>query len=134
SQQLHICDLATSYGSYLNSLALNAPYIWYPQGYRRSNMRLLERDAKGKFSLTKDFIKSIPAYAILSHTWGDDDQEVTYKDLAEGSGESKVGYKKLRFCGEQAARDHLRYFWVDTCCIDKSDVVELQKAINSMFR
>ncbi|KAH8585975.1 heterokaryon incompatibility protein-domain-containing protein [Bisporella sp. PMI_857] len=97
-------------------------------------MRLLERDAKGKFSLTKDLTKSIPAYAILSHTWGDDDQEVTYKDLTESSGESKAGYKKLRFCEEQAAHDDLRYFWVDTCCIDKSDAVELQKAINSMFR
>jgi hypothetical protein len=28
----------------------------------------------------------------------------------------------------------LQYFWVDTCCIDKSNAVELQEAINSMFR
>jgi hypothetical protein len=28
----------------------------------------------------------------------------------------------------------LRYFWVDTCCIDKSDAAELQTAINSMFQ
>jgi hypothetical protein len=97
-------------------------------------MRLLERDSNSEFSLTKDLVNNIPAYAILSHTWGDDDQEVTYKDLAEGSGKSKAGYQKIRFCGEQAARDGLRYFWVDTCCIDKSDAVELQKSINSMFR
>jgi Heterokaryon incompatibility protein (HET) len=97
-------------------------------------MRLLERDSNGDFSLTPDLVKDIPAYAILSHTWGHDDQEVTYKDLVEGSGKSKAGYRKIRFCGEQAARDNLRYFWVDTCCIDKSDAVELQKSINSMFR
>ena len=28
----------------------------------------------------------------------------------------------------------MKYFWVDTCCIDKSNSVELQEAINSMFR
>ncbi|KAH8680005.1 hypothetical protein BGZ60DRAFT_401115 [Tricladium varicosporioides] len=46
----------------------------------------------------------------------------------------KNGYKKLQFCGQQAARDRLDYFWVDTCCIDKSSSAELQEAINSMFR
>jgi hypothetical protein len=38
------------------------------------------------------------------------------------------------FCGEQAARDDLKYFWVDSCCIDKRNNIELTKAINSMFR
>jgi hypothetical protein len=28
----------------------------------------------------------------------------------------------------------LKYFWVDTCCIDKSSSAELSEAINSMFR
>ena len=31
-------------------------------------------------------------------------------------------------------RDGLQYFWVDTCCIDKSNSAELTEAINSMFR
>jgi hypothetical protein len=97
-------------------------------------MRLLERDSNGEFSLTKDLVNNLPAYAILSHTWGEDDQEVTFRDLTERSGKSKAGYQKIRFCGEQAARDGLRYFWVDTCCINKSDAAELQKSINSMFR
>lgn len=97
-------------------------------------MRLLECDGNGEFSLTEDLVNNIPAYAILSHTWGDVDQEVTYKDIVEGLGGSKAGYQKIQFCGEQAARDGLRYFWVDTCCIDKTDAVELQKSINSMFR
>jgi hypothetical protein len=29
--------------------------------------------------------------------------------------------------------DH-HFFWIDTCCIDKSSSAELQEAINSMFR
>ncbi|KUI59526.1 Vegetative incompatibility protein HET-E-1 [Cytospora mali] len=34
----------------------------------------------------------------------------------------------------QAAKDGLKYAWVDTCCIDKSSSAELSEAINSMFR
>ena len=97
-------------------------------------MRLLELKDNGKFSLTNDIVIDIPPYAILSHTWGRDDEEVTFKDLMESSGKVKAGYKKLQFCGEQAARDGLQYFWVDTCCIDKSNNTELSEAINSMFR
>ena len=98
-------------------------------------MRLLQCRDTGEFSLTKDFLnnEAIPPYAILSHTW-EDGQEVTFKDLTDGIGKSKNGYEKIQFCGQQAERDGLQYFWVDTCCIDKSNHVELQKAINSMFR
>ncbi|KAH8587520.1 heterokaryon incompatibility protein-domain-containing protein [Bisporella sp. PMI_857] len=94
-------------------------------------MHLLEYHNDGKFSLT-EFFDNIPLYTILSHTWGLD--EVTFKDMIEGNGKSKTGFDKIRFCGEQARRDHLQYFWVDTCCINKSNAVELQEAINSMFR
>ena len=97
-------------------------------------MRLLQLKPNGKFSLTKDLIENIPPYAILSHTWGDDDQEPTFKDLAEGSGSTKAGYRKIQFCANQAAHDGLQHFWVDTCCIDKSNNTELSEAINSMFR
>src|SRR5438045_3588148 len=96
-------------------------------------MRLLERNNDGDFSLTKDFSDSISGYAILSHTWGADTEEVTFRDLTDGTGKSKAGYDKIRFCGEQARRDGLQYFWVDTCCIDKSNSTELSEAINSMF-
>ncbi|KAM7208841.1 truncated HET-R, partial [Rhypophila decipiens] len=101
-------------------------------------MWLLERDPTGEFRLTKhppnDEIPEIPPYAILSHTWGD--EEVLFTDLAGGTAKNKnkAGYAKIQFCGEQAERDGLRYFWVDTCCIDKSDAGELQHALNSMFQ
>src|SRR6266516_3674043 len=98
-------------------------------------MRLLECNSTGEFSLTKDFGgDDVPRYAILSHTWGVDTEEVTFKDLMDGTGKSKAGYNKIRFCGEQTGRDGMRYFWVDTCCIDKSNNNELSEAINSMFR
>ncbi|KAB5581181.1 hypothetical protein GE09DRAFT_1168383 [Coniochaeta sp. 2T2.1] len=71
--------------------------------------------------------------SILSHTWGPDDGEVTYGDLVDGTGGNKAGYGKIRFCAEQARRDGLQYFRVDTCCIGKSNNIELFEAINSMF-
>ncbi|KAF9695839.1 hypothetical protein EKO04_005814 [Ascochyta lentis] len=113
-------------------------------------MRLLETIDGYTFKLTKDFLsdEKIPAYAILSHTWAD--QEVTFDDLIKDNknGSSriraslhrlrsrprKLGYDKIHFCAQQAKRDGLRYFWVDTCCIDKKNLTELQRAINSMFR
>lgn len=98
-------------------------------------MRLLKRDADLSFSLASFTRDEIPPYTILSHTWGrGKDEEVTYKDLVDGSGQTKAGFKKLRFCAEQTQADGLSYFWIDTCCIDKSDHHELTTAINSMFR
>jgi Heterokaryon incompatibility protein (HET) len=94
-------------------------------------MRLLHFNNDGEYSL-KQFFDDIPPHAILSHTWGP--EEVTFKDMKKGNGTSKSGFDKIRFCGEQAKRDGLQYFWVDTCCIDKSNAVELQEAINLMFR
>jgi hypothetical protein len=99
-------------------------------------MRLLLRSNSGEFSLTKRLVGEdiIPPYAILSHTWGTDTEEVTFTDLTNGTGQEKPGYKKIRFCGDQAKKDGLQYFWVDSCCIDKSDSIERQSSINSMFR
>jgi hypothetical protein len=98
-------------------------------------MRLLRGDSGGGLVLTEDYVgdEDVPPYAILSHTWTKGD-EVTFKDLIEGTGRNKAGFSKIQFCGEQARLDGLQYFWVDTCCIDKSSSAELTEAINSMFR
>lgn len=96
-------------------------------------MRLLQRNNDGKFTLAECLGDAIPRYAILSHTWGACNDEVTFADLKEDIGTDKAGYKKLHFCAQQAAKDGLRYFWIDTCCIDKSSSAEVTEAINSMF-
>jgi hypothetical protein len=95
-------------------------------------MRLLEYNDDGEFSVTDSFGDETPQYAILSHTWGA--EEVTFNDVMDGTSKCKAGYRKIQFCGEQARRDSLQYFWVDTCCIDKSSSAELAEAINSMFQ
>lgn len=96
-------------------------------------MRLLQDDRHGNLILVEYDI-NIPRYAILSHTWGKDGEEVTLKNFTEGTEKDKVGYEKIKFCRQQAASDGLHHFWVDTCCIDKSSSAELTEAINSMFR
>jgi len=99
-------------------------------------MRLLQCSVEGEISLTDDLAveDTLPPYAILSHTWGADTEEVTFEDMASGTGKGKLGYKKIQFCGEQARQDRLQYFWIDTCCINKTNKAELSHAIKSMFR
>jgi len=103
-------------------------------------MRLLKRDDSGELSLTEDLVgDNIPPYAILSHTWKTNPitskpEEVTFEDVVNRTEKGKAGYDKIKFCAEQAGRDGLQYFWVDTCCINKSNSNELSEAINSMFR
>jgi hypothetical protein len=103
-------------------------------------MRLLYIKSDGKLRWTEDLTgDKIPQYAILSHTWKEG-QEVTFADLKDLDNavdvdtQRKEGYRKIRFCAQQAKRDGLEYFWVDTCCIDKANNTELSRAINSMFR
>ena len=97
-------------------------------------MYLLELKSHSEFGLVKFIGDAIPRYAILSHTWGAENDEVTFRDIMDGTGKSKAGYSKIEFCEKQAASDNLKYFWIDTCCIDKSSSAELQEAITSMFR
>ena len=99
-------------------------------------MWLLYYGEDGVLSVTADIVDAdaIPPYAILSHTWGADDEEVTFDDLTKNAGKDKLGYKKIQLCGEQAKRDDLQYFWVDTCCINKANKAEHSLAIRSMFR
>lgn len=98
-------------------------------------MRLLRFEENGELGLHlfEDDAEP-PPYAILSHTWGTDGDEVTFTDLEQARGKDKPGYEKIRFCGQQAAKDRLEFFWIDTCCINKADIIELCESISSMFR
>jgi hypothetical protein len=64
--------------------------------------------------------RDLPQYAALSHRWGAD--EVSYEDVGalplseRRLGESK-GVDKILNGLKQARKDHLDYFWVDTCML-----------------
>ncbi|KAI0441100.1 HET-domain-containing protein [Xylaria telfairii] len=77
--------------------------------------------------------RNIPEYAILSHTWGD--EEVSFHEMREGIDEYqlKAGYQKIKKCCDIAAKAGIQFAWVDTCCIDKRHSTELSEALNSMY-
>jgi hypothetical protein len=104
-------------------------------------MRLL--DAR-KLELVDVRDDDIPRYAILSHTWGDD--EVTLQEMRHMESKmpqalnkqkqtiaEKKGYAKIKNAAAMALKRGLTYLWVDTCCIDKTSSSELSEAINSMY-
>ncbi|KAI0136464.1 heterokaryon incompatibility protein-domain-containing protein [Xylariales sp. AK1849] len=84
---------------------------------------------------TKEFMGTgaIPDYAILSHTWEDD--EVSFQDMQDQrKASAKKGFRKVSELCRQSVEDDLHWAWMDTCCIDKTSSAELTEAINSMFK
>lgn len=77
---------------------------------------------------------NIPKYAILSHTWGDD--ELSFQDFEQPHASTEPGYHKIQDTAVlvRETTPSVNYIWIDTCCIDKSNSSELSEAINSMFR
>ena len=91
-------------------------------------------------------------YAILSHCWGKDKEEVRFSELDQlvkmdkelrDEIRERPGYKKIVSTCRQArinemsaeeSSSRIEWVWVDTCCIDKSSSAELSEAINSMYR
>ncbi|KAH8896265.1 HET-domain-containing protein, partial [Thozetella sp. PMI_491] len=102
-------------------------------------MRLIEVTTLRVVEASDDHGKP-PRYAILSHTWGNDEDEVLLREmqgepLPALSPPVKLGFGKIRRSAEMAKTDFdLPYVWVDTCCIDKTSSSELSEAINTMYR
>lgn len=63
--------------------------------------------------LEEFFGDTIPAYSILSHTWGDD--EVLFADVENDSYKLKEGFRKIKGALGRAREDGSAYLWVDTC-------------------
>ncbi|KAK4445120.1 heterokaryon incompatibility protein-domain-containing protein [Podospora aff. communis PSN243] len=76
-------------------------------------MRLLRADPVGSFRLEEFSTGKLPPYAILSHTWGNEE---------------------IQYAANQCRKDGYDYFWIDTVCIDKSNSAELSEALNSMYK
>ncbi|KAK3708919.1 hypothetical protein LTR37_011249 [Vermiconidia calcicola] len=75
-------------------------------------------------------------YAILSHTWGKRElslQDFVLQDFVQHQKRHGPGFDKLVQCCRLAREDGIELAWIDTCCIDKTNSVELTEAIQSMF-
>ncbi|KAM7187478.1 hypothetical protein V8F33_011218 [Rhypophila sp. PSN 637] len=84
----------------------------------------------------EEFSKDSPLYCILSHTW--EDEEVSFHDLQTCQAGDKTitkrgGFEKIRQTARIAKERGYSYVWVDTCCIDRTNSVELNEAINAMY-
>ena len=99
-------------------------------------MRLLKTRESGLSVKCFSDGADIPKYAILSHTWYKDEEEITFEQLAlpASSLGNRKGWHKIQGSKKAAVDDGLEYIWIDTICIDKSSSTELAEAINSMFR
>ncbi|KAF7548012.1 hypothetical protein G7Z17_g7343 [Cylindrodendrum hubeiense] len=78
---------------------------------------------------------NLPRYAILSHTWGD--EEIIFDDVQNRPARSwrkKPSFSKLEGFCNKAHQNGYEYVWIDTCCINQSSSAELSEAINSMFQ
>ena len=95
-------------------------------------MRLLNTTT---FEFKNFFDSSLPQYAILSHRWGSEEEEVSYKQFRKGSVPTALpGLVKIqKFC-RLADKRGFQWAWIDTCCIDKRSSAELSEAINSMYK
>ena len=80
-------------------------------------MRLLRTSVSVNHSFEVQYFQddNIPKFAILSHTW--DEDEVTFQDLEAGRGQAKKGFQKIRNCCRIARDAGYEYVWIDTCCI-----------------
>jgi hypothetical protein len=77
-----------------------------------------------------EVVKPFFAYAMLSHRW--EAQELGFKDIPQ-EGVYSSTFDKVRNLCREARRHNLHWAWVDTCCIDQTNSVEVQKSISSMF-
>ncbi|KIK34684.1 hypothetical protein CY34DRAFT_97499, partial [Suillus luteus UH-Slu-Lm8-n1] len=80
-----------------------------------------------------DAVATYFRYVMLSHRWGEN--EPLLHDIQD-----KIVYKlnaasitKLQSFCEVARQAGFHWAWVDTCCIDQNNHVELQKSLNSTF-
>ncbi|PPJ55408.1 hypothetical protein CBER1_02774 [Cercospora berteroae] len=75
-----------------------------------------------------------PKYVILSHRWVED-QEVTLEDVQNERNTDFSGYKKILRFADYVKQyiPEIEWIWVDICCIDKKNAVELSKSLNLMF-
>ncbi|KAG6326881.1 hypothetical protein ID866_12208, partial [Astraeus odoratus] len=74
-------------------------------------------------------------YAILSHRWGHNEpllQDILLNGSVYDMPPTDGLIKLQKFC-DTAAHHGYSWAWSDTCCIDKTNSVELHKAIGSMF-
>ncbi|KAF9238375.1 hypothetical protein BU15DRAFT_75308 [Melanogaster broomeanus] len=97
------------------------------------NPQIMSIDFLTRDEAIRDIIQEIVKYAVFSHRW-DAAGEPTYRDVTTGKHRCIAGFKKLTLFCKIAKSLGYKLAWSDTCCIDKSNTVELSETINAMFQ
>ena len=86
-------------------------YIYpFYSAYQSEVMRLLNSLTREPTLFLSD--DEIPPYAILSHTW--EDEEVSLQDISHQEAKLKKGYNKIKYACDQALGDNIAWIWIDT--------------------
>ena len=93
-------------------------------------MRLLNTESLELEEFRDD---SIPPYVAASHRWLSD--EAIFQDVRDRRNTECGGYHKVKAFATYVrdSMPHIKWLWIDTCCINKDSAAELSEAINSMF-
>jgi hypothetical protein len=90
------------------------------------------------WDLEKDtLVRNMDAFKVIfiTHRWSDD--ELEYADVTQGKPKN---YRAISNLSEKLQRirnallAYTRYVWIDSICIDKSNLSELDEAIRSMYK
>jgi hypothetical protein len=100
-------------------------HTWGAQEITYQEMAFLQKLKRLPAELRQDklYVASLMAAAGLD-----------FSDANEDSIRRREGFAKIQQTAVIAKSRGLDYFWLDTCCIDKTSSAELQEAINSMYR
>lgn len=104
------------------------------RGYKEIQTKVLRANEKAMKAAVDAFFE----FAMFSHRWSTTiDDEPTYDHI---KGEESIydlqtppGIDKLQQFCKVSRENQFRWAWSDTCCIDKTNNVELQESIISMF-
>lgn len=100
-------------------------HTWGAQEVTYQEMAFLQKLERLPAELRKDrlYVASLMAAAGLD-----------FSDANEDAIRRRRGFEKIEETAVVARSRGLEYFWLDTCCIDKTSSAELQEAINSMYQ
>ncbi|KAF8547378.1 HET-domain-containing protein, partial [Imleria badia] len=84
-------------------------------------------------AVLRQIIQEVIEYDILSHRWDEIAGKPTFQDISSGKQPVSKFEKLAKFC-ETSRKLGRKLAWVDTCCIDKTNAVELSEAIHGMYK
>jgi hypothetical protein len=75
-------------------------------------MRLLKYEKDGRLTITSFEDNALPRYAILSHTWGADTEEVTFADLLKVTASTSLATRRFASVENKHSKIQRNMDWI----------------------